>query len=217
MKVLHPEKLDSLKNIKAILLDWDGVFHSGYKNHSGESLFSEADSMGLNLLRLGFYLQNGQIPFLGIITGERNPTAHYLAEREHFHGLYYGVKDKKIILSHLNQMGIAPEEVLFVFDDVLDISLAKEVGIRCLVDRTASGAFHQYLFDREFVDIKVPLDGGQHAVRALCEFILQSMGIFESTLDCRISFNETYQTYWTQRQSIPTEKMTVKDHRLVNE
>lgn len=217
MKVLHPQKLIDLKNIKAILLDWDGVFHSGHKNHLGESLFSEADSMGLNLLRLGYYLQNNEIPYLGIITGEHNPTAHYLAAREHFNGLFYNVKDKKVVLSYFSSIGIEPDEILFVFDDVLDLSLAELVKFRCLIHREASELFHNYAVHRNYIDLITSQDGGNHAVRALSEFILDQLGVFSETLDCRISFNEIYQNYWTKRQSIPTTKMTIRDSKLVSE
>ena len=51
MKTVNPNLSTSFRNIKAIILDWDGVFHSGYKSLKGESQFSEADSMGMNMLR----------------------------------------------------------------------------------------------------------------------------------------------------------------------
>ncbi len=216
MKVVHPEKLDQLNHIKAILFDWDGVFHSGHKNHLGESSFSEADSMGLNMLRLGYYLHNKQIPFTSIITGEQNPTAHYLAEREHLDGIFYGVKDKKIILNHLQENhNIKASEVLFVFDDILDLSLAKEVGARFLVNRKASQILREHIVHHGWVDFATDLHGGEHAVRAICEFILDSILVFKKTIDCRIEFGPVYQDYWQQRQAITTQKMTVRDFELV--
>lgn len=218
MKVLHPEKLNKLKNIKAILFDWDGVFHSGHKNHLGESSFSEADSMGLNLIRLGYYLQSGQIPFTAVITGEQNPTAHFLAEREHLHGLFYKVKDKKVILKYLEEEHqIKPSEVMFVFDDVLDLSLAKEVGARFMVKREASKILQEHIIHEGWVDFVTNVDGGEHAVRAISEFTLDCMGIFKDVLNCRVGFGEDYQTYWQKRQSIETEKMTIRDFQLVSE
>lgn len=218
MKVFHPEKLDQFKNIKAILFDWDGVFHSGHKNHLGESTFSEADSMGLNLIRLGFFLQNGEIPYTAIITGEQNPTAHYLADREHLHGLYYKVKDKKIILDHLlDNYAISPSEILFVFDDVLDLSLAKEVGIRFMVKRDSSRILLEHAKHMGMIDFSTTQNGGDHAVREIVEFLLDNIGIFKQTIDCRINFGEDYQIYWSHRQSISTQKMTVSDFQLVSE
>lgn len=218
MKVFHPEKLDQFKSIKAILFDWDGVFHSGHKNHLGESSFSEADSMGLNLIRLGLFLEHGEIPYTAIITGEQNPTAHYLAGREHLHGLFYGVKDKKIILDHLlDNYAIAPHEILFVFDDVLDLSLARAVGFRFMVKREASKILFEHAKHQDLLDFYTTKDGGEHAVREITEFLLDTMGVFKKTIDCRVNFGEEYQIYWNKRQAIATQKMTVSDFQLVSE
>ncbi|CAG5080273.1 hypothetical protein [Parvicella tangerina] len=216
MKVYFPEKLDHFSNIKAILFDWDGVFHSGYKNHLGESLYSEADSMGLNMLRLGYYLKNGDIPYTGIITGEKNPTAHYLAEREHLNGLFYNVKDKKVILNFLKeQHNIEPNQVMFVFDDILDLSLAQQSGIRFMVNRDASKILKELVAHEGWTDFSTHLSGDEHAVRAICEFALDCMTIFKETINCRVEYGEVYQTYFKKRQEIHTQKMTVSDFQLV--
>lgn len=217
MKVLHPSKLEKLKDIKAILFDWDGVFHSGHKNHLGESSFSEADSMGLNLIRLSYYLQTGEIPFTAIITGEHNPTAHFLAEREHLDGIFYNVKDKKVILSYLKENhNISPDEVMFVFDDVLDLSLAREVGVRFMVNRKASRIFQEHVIHNGWVDFVTQCTGEDHVVREIVEFMMYFMNSFKETLHCRINFGEDYQTYWNTRQAILTKKMTISDLQLVS-
>ena len=43
--------MEKLKNIKAIVFDWDGVFNEGVKGGGNHSGFSEIDSMGTNMLR----------------------------------------------------------------------------------------------------------------------------------------------------------------------
>ena len=53
--VISPEDLaHKLKNIKVLIFDWDGVFHAGHKNENRSSTFSEADSMGINMLRFHY-------------------------------------------------------------------------------------------------------------------------------------------------------------------
>ena len=47
-----------LQNIRAFIFDWDGVFNNGAKTGAGGSGFDEADAMGTNLLRFGFWLLN---------------------------------------------------------------------------------------------------------------------------------------------------------------
>jgi 3-deoxy-D-manno-octulosonate 8-phosphate phosphatase (KDO 8-P phosphatase) len=106
---------------------------------------------------------------------------------------------------------------MFVFDDVLDLSLAKEVGARFMIKREASKILREYVIHNGWVDFATQLEGQEHAVRAICEFVLDCMGIFKKTIDCRIGFGEDYQTYWQKRQSIETNKMTVRDFELVSE
>ena len=82
--------------IKAFIFDWDGVFNTGEKLGSGSSSFTEIDSMGTNMLRFSYYLQNKQNPITAIISGERNESAFYFSEREHFNSSYFKVLHKKI-------------------------------------------------------------------------------------------------------------------------
>ncbi len=207
---------NSFSNIKAIILDWDGVFHSGYKSRLGESFFSEADSMGMNMIRLGYYLNSSSIPYTAIVTGENNPTGQFLAEREHFDAIFYKIKDKKIIADYLQkEKGIKPNEILFVFDDILDLSLAKIAGIRYLVARNASKLLHDFIKKENLCDFVTANDGGNHAVREVCEFTLDQLGIFEKTMRTRIEYGNTYQTYLSSRQSIPTQKYTLKQGELI--
>ena len=109
-----------LKNIRAILFDWDGVFNDGSKGGNRQSGFSEVDSMGTNMLRFSQWLfHNKEMPVCGIITGADNFAAYDFAQREHFHKVYFKVSNKIESLNHMNEMlGIKPEEVLYVFDDI---------------------------------------------------------------------------------------------------
>src|SRR4051812_22453306 len=96
---------DRLSKIKAYVFDWDGVFNDGVKPDSnraaqGGSPFSEIDSMGTNMLRFGHWMATGELPFVAIITGEENPTAQYLAQREHFHAVYFKSANKLIAFEH---------------------------------------------------------------------------------------------------------------------
>ena len=62
------------RDIRCIAFDWDGVYNSGVKGEGVYSYFSEVDSMGLNILRFGAKIVNGEILKAGIISGEKNPS-----------------------------------------------------------------------------------------------------------------------------------------------
>jgi len=203
---------EKLAHIKAVLFDWDGVFHSGYKQEHRTSAFSEADSMGVNMLRFGLYLHQNQIPVCGIITGEHNPTAAFWSTREHLDFLIEGAKDKRQVLSMLeSKYGIKPHEVAFVFDDILDLSLAREVGVRLLVTKLANPKLIDYAKQHKLADYITYSDGGSHAVREVSEVLLTLLDRFDETVTERMEFSSVYRAYLEKRQAIETLKLGSTD------
>ena len=194
-----------LKNIKALIFDWDGVFHSGYKKSNKESSFSEADSMGINMLRFSYFLKDNAIPFTAIITGENNETADYFAKREHFDEIFLKVKNKIEILDWLTQhKGFTNEEVLFVFDDILDLSIAKVCGLRFMVNRDASFMLTSYCKKNQLCDYITKNNAENHAIREISELAITLMGDYDQVIEKRINYDEDYLNYLEIRNSIKT-------------
>jgi len=191
-----------LKNIKALIFDWDGVFHSGYKKSNKESSFSEADSMGINMLRFSYFLKDNTIPFTAIITGENNETADYFAKREHFDEIFLKVKNKIEILDWLTQhKGFINEEVLFVFDDILDLSIAKVCGLRFMVNRDASFMLTSYCKKNQLCDYITKNTAENHAIREISEVAISLMGDYDQVIEKRINYDEDYLNYLEIRNS----------------
>lgn len=203
---------DKLAKIKVVLFDWDGVFHAGHKNENKSSTFSEADSMGVNMLRFGFWLQNGVIPITAIISGENNVTAKYWAEREHLDATFSSAKNKVDILAFLKEKhDVNADEIMFVFDDILDLSLAKEVAHRVMIYRKANPLFMDYCRAHNMYDFLTQCDGGNHGVREACELTLDAMGRFEETIEKRIAFSGEYSIYNTKRLALHTQHLVSKN------
>lgn len=199
-----------LQSVKAFLFDWDGVFHSGHKSADKISSFSEADSMGVNMLRFGFYLLNGTLPYTAIISGENNPTAQYFADREHLNAVYSGVKHKARILQGMQkEQGISPRQIFFIFDDILDLSLAAQVGIRICVNRPASLPFKKWVTHNALADYYTFSDGQNHAVREACELTLSLLGVYEEVVKQRTAYSEAYQSFLKLRNDLETKKVTI--------
>lgn len=191
---------EKLKGIKALLFDWDGVFHSGSKSEDQISSFSEADSMGINMLRFAYYLRNQQIPYSAIVTGENNPTAQFFAQREHFDAVFSGAKDKSLVLEKIvAQNKLKPEEILFVFDDILDLSVAKQVGVRMMIHRKAGVLLNNYAQKNQLFDYKTATEGNRHGIREVCELSLGLLDQFDKVIEERMNFTQTYQTYISLR------------------
>ena len=186
--------------IKAFVFDWDGVFNSGFKQDTTGSPFSEPSSMGLNMLRFSRYLIEGEIPSIFIITGENNLPALKLAKREYFAGVYLNVRNKLKALEHIEQQfGIAPNEVAFAFDDILDLGMAGKSSLRFLVNRKANPLMDEFIIKSNLADYKTGAEGQEHAVREICELVIGLNGNYHQTVTERMTFSEAYQLYLKSR------------------
>jgi 3-deoxy-D-manno-octulosonate 8-phosphate phosphatase (KDO 8-P phosphatase) len=193
---------EKLASISTFLFDWDGVFNTGTKGEGVGSTFTETDSMGTNLLRYSHSQQHSRLPFVGIITGENNHTAYSFAKREHFDAVYFGFKNKKAALEHLiRQHKIKASEICFVFDDVLDLPIAKEAGLRFFVKNPGSLVFHDYVRSNALCDYITGSTGGSNAIREVCELLLALGGTFEKVIEDRVNFSPSYSSYFTKRNT----------------
>ena len=201
-----PEKLaEKLAKVRVLAFDWDGVFNSGEKGHY-PSTYNEIDSMGINMLRFGYFLLKKLNPVCIIVTGERNDIAIRWAEREHFHAVFLKAKHKADILSILeDRYKVQREEILFVFDDIHDLSLAAAIGVRFLIPNAGARQFEAYCRKMNHCDYISKNPGGQFALREISESVLLLLGLFEKTVKHRIEFKGIYLDYWQKRNRTVTE------------
>lgn len=202
-----PEDIASkIDGVKAMIFDWDGVFYPGAKSENLLSTFSEADSMGSNMLRFGLWMNNGnKVPTASIISGAHNPTARSFAEREHFNSVFLRFLHKQEALDHfVKEYGIEPDSILYFFDDILDVPITKVAGIRIMIRREGSPLFTNYVKDNGLADYITGNTASQNGIREACELILGLKGIYTSTIDERVAFSENYKMYLEDRNSIST-------------
>jgi 3-deoxy-D-manno-octulosonate 8-phosphate phosphatase (KDO 8-P phosphatase) len=194
-----------LLNCKAIVFDWDGVFNDGSKKDSSGSSFSEPDSMGINLLRFSFWLRDGKMPPVAILSGEENQSGLVLAQREHYPAIYFKASNKIDSLRHFARIHeINPPDILFVFDDVLDLSVAEVSGVRIQVSRKGGVLFNHYVASHGLADYVTGSAGGYGAIREGSEAMMGIMGMFDEALRERIAYRTKYKTYLAERQVIHT-------------
>ena len=206
----------SLEQVNALLFDWDGVFHPGTKGHGAASSFSEADSMGTNMLRFGLWRRANRLPVTVIVTGESNPTAKEFAQREHFDAIYMGVRSKGQVIGHLlEERNLKPENLAWVFDDINDLAVAAECALRVLVRRPASPLLRKYVIDQDLVDYITAHDAGDHGVRETCELMLGLLGEFENVVQSRTAVDNVYETYFEMRQQVNTQVFVEREGAIV--
>jgi len=208
---------EKLTSVKAIIYDWDGVFNPGIKGEGENGTYSEADSMGINMLRFGFWLEHEhELPFIAIVSGQKNPSAIHLALREHFDHVYIKVTDKAKALNHLlKSFNITAREVAFCFDDILDLPLASECGVRFLVNRNASPLFKQYVLKNNYCDYITGQQGGNYAIREISELILGLTGNFNEVVRERIKYGDIYIKYIQQRNNQKTFTFTLHNDAII--
>ena len=198
-----------LEKTKAFVFDWDGVFNDGRKSNCTESDFSEIDSMGINLMRFDYWLRYNRFPLIFIITGMNNQSAVEFPKTEHFDGIFINIKNKseaiEFISSHYK---IDLKEVAFVFDDVLDIEVAKLSGLSFSVGRKSNPLLTDYIILNKICNYISSCSGKNHAVREICELIIGLSGSYTKAVDLRIQFKGEYEDYLNKRNSIKTKLLS---------
>jgi len=212
------EIAQKLSNIKAFVFDWDGVFNNAEKNESRSSNFNEADSMGTNLLRFSYYLNNGELPKTAIISGEKNQQSFYFSKREHVDACYFKFSNKTEALNHFcNNHKLKPAEVCYFFDDVLDLSIAKVCGLRIMINRNAGILFKNYIRKNLLADYITFNSGANYAIREACELLMACNDNFDLVIDKRTDYDEVYQKYISLRNNLETNFFSLTDGKITTQ
>lgn len=204
-----------LQKVKVFAFDWDGVFNNAIKSTGHPNGFSEADSMGINLMRYDYFLRNGELPIAAIITGEENPTALDFAKRESFYALYFRIKNKGEALEHFcKTFKVEPENIAWFFDDVLDLSVAKQCGVRFYLGRKSQPLTTRFILDNGMVDYITAHEGGQNALRECAELIMALNGTIDTVLNHRLAFDANYADYFIKRNAVKPVVFTKKEDAI---
>jgi 3-deoxy-D-manno-octulosonate 8-phosphate phosphatase (KDO 8-P phosphatase) len=199
-----------LQNIRAVLFDWDGVFNEGFKQGGEGSTFSEVDAMGTNMLRYALWKRHNKQPIAAVITGEDNPPAQLLSKREHFQAMYFQAKNKAAVFAHFcKSHSLRPEEVLFFFDDVLDLEVARQCGARVMIARRSTPMLTTFAKANGMVDYLTGCSGGDHGLREGCELVIGLLGLYDKVIGERMVYSSDYQLYLEERQAISTDIASV--------
>ena len=198
---------DKWNKIKAIVFDWDGVFNTGIKGHQVTSHFTEADSMGVNMLRFSYWLKNDKKQLkTAIITGQNNESALHFANREHFDSIYMAKTNKTIAFADLcSSMGLQEDEIMFVFDDVLDLPVAEKAGLRIMINRYSSPLFYNHVKTHQLADYISFNEGGENAIREICELLIGVNENYTEVMEKRSAFTGDYEDYLKHRNSATTQ------------
>jgi 3-deoxy-D-manno-octulosonate 8-phosphate phosphatase (KDO 8-P phosphatase) len=160
--------------IRMLVLDVDGVLTDGklYFDHSGNEMkaFNTRDGMGMKAL------QQCGIE-VAVITGRKSEAvAHRMSQLDIQH-VYQGREDKLSAFLHLLKVtGLEAQQICFAGDDWIDLPVLSRAGLAVSVadaeDRVKEQA--HWITSR---------NGGDGAVREICNLILIAQGKEQTILD----------------------------------
>jgi 3-deoxy-D-manno-octulosonate 8-phosphate phosphatase (KDO 8-P phosphatase) len=168
------ETIQKARNIKLLVLDVDGVLTDGrlWYGNNGEELkaFHIQDGLGIKLL------QRGGVD-VAIITGRTSQLVTRRGTELGIKHIIQGREDKLVALRELAaKLNLTLEEIAYAGDDLPDLSAIAAVGLGITVANAM-------LYVAEHAVFKTTRDGGDGAVREICDLILQAQGKLEAVLE----------------------------------
>jgi 3-deoxy-D-manno-octulosonate 8-phosphate phosphatase (KDO 8-P phosphatase) len=161
--------LAKASKIKLALFDVDGVLTDGKLHYSADGeqikVFHALDGHGLKML------QSAGIE-VGVISARKSMALQTRLNDLNIKHCHLGVNDKRAVFEQLQtQLGLNGEQCAFTGDDVIDLPVMNECGLKLSVKNG-----HFIVLD--IADWVAPLKGGQGAVRAICDVLLYSQNCY---------------------------------------
>jgi 3-deoxy-D-manno-octulosonate 8-phosphate phosphatase (KDO 8-P phosphatase) len=165
--------LERAKHIKLVIFDVDGVMTDGGLTIGDDGqeykTFNTQDGLGMKLLKASGV-------DMAIITGRTSNVVKQRAESTGVAHFYQGVDDKLVAYQDLSlKMGLKPEQIAFMGDDVVDMPPM----LRCGFAITVPAAPDSVKQHAHYITQK---EGGRGAVREVCELIMQAQGTLDAQL-----------------------------------
>lgn len=157
------EAVEAASGLKILFLDVDGVLTDGriWLMPDGEEVksFNVKDGLGLKMLsEAGIKI--------ALISGRRSVSVERRARELGIQMVYQGISDKKtLIRGILKDLGLRSDQAGSVGDDLPDLAMFEETGLRC----TVSDAVSEIKAEADFIAKE---KGGRGAVREICDWII---------------------------------------------
>ena len=161
-------------NIRLVIFDVDGVLTDGslFLGDGGEEYkaFNSRDGHGMKMLQRSAVV-------IGIITGRTSDVVRHRMASLGIEHVYQGRLDKLPAFEDLiSKLGLEPEQVAYVGDDVVDLPILIRAGLAIAVQDA-----HEMV--KQHCHWITPNPGGRRAARDVCELIMQAQGTLEEQLN----------------------------------
>ena len=176
--IQEQELVARAKQIKLLILDVDGVLTDGrlfFDNDGVEyKSFHSRDGLGIRLL-----WQSGVE--IAVISGRQSKSVGARMKMLGIEYVFQGYKDKRLAFKEvLRKTGIAPANIAYVGDDVIDLPVMTQVSLAIAVSDANFAV-------KDHAHWCTTLPGGQGAVREVCDLLMQAQGTFTAILNDYLS------------------------------
>jgi len=166
--------IEKAKSIRIVIFDVDGVLTDGtlYLTDGGEEIkaFNSRDGHGMKMLKASGVE-------LAIITARESRSVKLRAENLNITLLYQGEKNKlKVFESLVTKLKIDMSSCAYVGDDLIDLPVMTRCGLSICVPSSP-------VLVKKHAHYVTNSEGGQGAVREVCEMIMRSQGTLDTQLD----------------------------------
>ena len=166
--------IEKAKSIRIVIFDVDGVLTDGtlYFTDGGEEIkaFNSRDGHGMKMLKASGVE-------LAIITARESRSVKLRAENLNITLLYQGEKNKlKVFESLVTKLKIDMSSCAYVGDDLIDLPVMTRCGLSICVPSSP-------ILVKKHAHYVTNSEGGQGAVREVCEMIMRSQGTLDTQLD----------------------------------
>lgn len=162
---------------KLVLMDVDGVLTSGHLYHFVDTAGELVEFKGIHAqdsIALAWLAEAGLAT--GIISGRISKGMEERAKMLKMTYIYQHRLDKKNVFEEICQKAkVAPEEVVYLGDDLPDIPVIKAAGIGVAVKNARPEV-------KAVAGWVTSVPGGQGAVREVTEFVLRAKGLWQDVL-----------------------------------
>lgn len=169
---MQQELIDKFKRVRLLLLDVDGVLTDGriiFSSRDELKFFDVQDGLGIVLLR------RAGIDSI-IITAKKSRVVSRRAKDMEIKEVYQNSRNKlKIYNKILQNYKIPSQDIAFIGDEIIDISVLEKVGLSIGVPNAVDEV-------KEKVDYITQKQGGRGAVREVCDLILKLQGKWEKAV-----------------------------------
>ena len=162
------------KNIELVVFDVDGVFTDGriYISNQGEETktFNVRDGHGVRML-IHYGIQ------VAVISGRNSKAVNIRMQELQVTDVLQGHMNKRSAFSELaQQKGLEYSQMAFVGDDIIDVQAMQLAGLSFTVADA-----HDWV--KTHADVITGRNGGEGAVREVCELILDAKGLLREALN----------------------------------